>query len=196
MKKSLIALAAMAASGCSMASGRRSYDDQGRGHELRAMNMGGLEASLKAQLAAARTAPAPVDGRAVFITDKAVLGAAAGGGVGTPALTDTIDFFIPAGTKVCDLAFVVDDADTGTTFQVSIGYRAVSTSDGSLATNTTYFAAAAAFAQAAGRVECTFKPILFQQDVWLMLTVTAAPTGISGNPEIHMIAGCQSEGSK
>lgn len=198
MKKSLIALAALAASGCAMASSRRDYDAQARGHELRALNAGGLEASLKAQMANARNAMAPGDGRAVVITDKAILGSAAtvAGAQGTPAAADTIDFFVPAGTKVSDLAFVYDDCDTGTTFTGSIGYRPVSSQDGSLAANATYFAALGAFAQAAGRTECTFKPITFQQDVYISITCGVAPTGISGNPEIHMVVIGSSEGAQ
>lgn len=193
MKKSLLALTAMAVAGCAVASSRRDYDAMARGHELRATNLGGLEASLKAVQANAKAAMSPGDGRAVFMDDKAVLGT---GFLGTPALNDTIDYFVPAGTRVDDLSFVVDDCDTGTTFQVSIGYRPIATSDGPLAANTTYFAAAGAFAQAAGRIECVFKPITFQQDVWLTLTVTAAPTGVTGNPEIHMILGGQAVGTR
>jgi hypothetical protein len=153
-------------------------------------------ASLKALLAAAKAAMSPGDGRAVVITDKAVLGAASGGGVGTPAAADTIDFFVPAGTRIADLAFVNDDCDTGAAFVGSIGYRPVSSADGSLAANATYFAASGAIFQSAGRVECTFKPITFQQDVYICVTVGTAPAGISGNPEIHMIAIGDSVGAK
>lgn len=78
-------------------------------------------ASLKAIAAAAKVAMQPGDGRMVPVHDKAVLGAAAGGGLGTPAVGDTIDFYVPAGTKLLDLAFVHDDCDTGTTFAASIG---------------------------------------------------------------------------
>lgn len=152
-------------------------------------------ASLKAQKA---TAPAFMsnDGRAAFITDKAVLGAAAGGGLGTPAATDTIDFLVPAGFQLCDLAFVADDCDTGTTFVFGAGYRAATTGS-SLATNATYFAAAGqTVGQAGGRLECSFKPIQFEEDVYIQLLVGTGPAGISGNPEIHMIAGGNCNGPK
>jgi hypothetical protein len=179
MKKSLIALAALAASGCAMATGRRDYDAQAHGHELRALNLGGLEASLKAQLAAGK------------------LATTAAGALGTPAAADTIDFFVPAGTKVSDLAFVFDDCDTGAAFVFSAGYRPVSSVDGSLAASAAYFAAAGqTVGQAGGRLECSFKPITFQQDVYISLTVGTAPAGISGNPEIHMVAIGTSEGAK
>lgn len=149
-------------------------------------------ASLKAQKA---TAPQmmPVDGRAIVVTDKAVLGA---GQLGTPASGDTIDFRLPAGMRVCDLAFSVDDSDTGAAFVFGVGYRAVDPSS-SLATNATYFAAAGqTIGQAGGRLECNFKPIKFEEDVYVQLLVGTAPAGISGNPEIHMIAIGSAEGPK
>ena len=150
-------------------------------------------ASLKSVLAAAANAPAPGDGRAVCITDKAVLGA---GALGTPGVGDTIDFFVPAGTRLSYLAFVNDDCDTATTAAASIGYRPVSANDGSLAASAAYFQANGALFQAAGRVECSFKPIKFEQDVYVSITYGTAPTGISGNPEIHMVAIGSSEGAK
>lgn len=153
-------------------------------------------ASLKAQKA---TSPAfmPNDGRAVWLTDKAILGAAAGGGLGTPAAADTIDFFVPAGTRVADLSFFLDDCDTGAAFVFGVGYRPVSANDGPLAASTAYFAAAGqTTGQAGGRLECAFKPIKFEQDVYVSLLVGTAPAGIAANPEIHMILGGNAEGPK
>lgn len=150
-------------------------------------------ASLKAQKA---TAPKflSVDGGAVLETDKIVLGASPG--LGTPAATDTIDFLIPAGAQVCDLAFQLDDCDTAATFVFGVGYRAATTGS-SLATNATYFAAAGqTVGQAGGRLECAFKPIRFEEDVFIQLLVGTAPTGIAANPEIHMIAGYNCVGPK
>lgn len=135
-----------------------------------------------------------VDGCAYFETDKVVLGASPG--LGTPAAADTIDFLIPAGARLCDLAFILDDCDTGTTFVFGVGYRAATTGS-SLATSAAYFAAAGqTTGQAGGRLECSFKPIKFEEDVYIQLLVGTAPTGISGNPEIHMIAGYNCEGVK
>lgn len=151
-------------------------------------------ASLKAQKA---TAPAfmPGDGRAVFLTDKAVLGA---GALGTPAATDTIDFFVPAGTRACDLAFVLDDCDTGAAFLFGAGYRAANAADAAvLPTSAAYFAAAGqTTGQAGGWLECSFKPIKFEVDAYIQLLVGTAPAGISGNPEIHMVLGGSAEGVK
>ncbi|MCY1167582.1 hypothetical protein D9M73_75500 [compost metagenome] len=150
-------------------------------------------ASFKSQKALG-PAPMRVDGDAVFHTDKIVLGASPG--LGTPAATDTIDFLVPAGARLCQLEFVLDDCDTGTTFVFGVGYRAVNTAS-SLATNATYFAAAGqTTGQAGGRLECAFKPIKFEEDVYIQLLVGTAPTGIAANPEIHMIAGYNCEGVK
>jgi hypothetical protein len=66
--------------------------------------------------------PMPNDGRAVWLTDKAILGA---GQLGTPVAADTIDFKVPGGTKLCDLAFFLDDSDTGAAFVFGVGYRPV-----------------------------------------------------------------------
>lgn len=152
-------------------------------------------ASLKALLAAAKAMMQPGDGRAIFLHDKVVLGASPG--LGTPAAADTIDFFVPAGTKVNTLEFILDDSDTGAAFVFGVGYRPVSSADGSLAASTAYFAAAGqTTGQAGGRLECSFKPIVFEQDVYISLLVGTAPAGIAGNPEIHMIAGCSAVGAK
>lgn len=151
--------------------------------------------ALKAQKA---NGPAymPGDGRMGVLPDKIVLGAAAGGGVGTPAPGDTIDFLVPAGTLLTRLKFVNDDCDTGTTFAGSIGYRPVSANDGPLVAAASYFRAGGALFQAAGAIECDFKPIKFNQDVFITISVTAAPTGITGNPEIHCIPEGAMEGPK
>lgn len=150
-------------------------------------------ASKKAQKALA-PAIMPVDGRAIVVTDKIVFGAAPG--QGTPTAADTIDFRIPGGMRVADLAFVLDDLDTGATFVFGVGYRAVDTSSG-LATNATYFAAAGqTTGQAGGRLECSFKPIKFEEDVYIQLLIGTGSAGIAGNPEIHMIAIGQAEGIK
>jgi len=149
-------------------------------------------ASIKAQRAAAPKFM-DIDGCAYFETDKVVLGSGQGG---TPAASDTLDFTIPAGAKVCDLAFVLDDCDTGTAFVFGIGYRPVSSAS-SLTASATYFAAAGqTIGQTGGRLQCTFKPITFEEDVYIQVVVGTAPGGISGNPEVHMIAGYTCQGPK
>jgi hypothetical protein len=137
--------------------------------------------------------PMPNDGRAVWLTDKAILGA---GQLGTPVAADTIDFKVPGGTKLCDLSFFLDDSDTGAAFVFGVGYRPVDSSS-TLTPSSTYFAAAGqTIGQAGGRLECAFKPIKFEEDVFIQLVVGTGPAGLSGNPEIHMIAGGNAEGQK
>lgn len=152
-------------------------------------------ASLKGQKALAPGFMS-VEGDAVYGLDKIVLGAASGGGVGTPQAGDTIDFLLPGGAQLAQLELFLDDCDTGTTFVFGVGYRAVNPLS-SLATNATYFAAAGqTIAQAGGRLECAFKPIKFEEDVYVQLLVGTAPAGITGNPEIHFIAGYNCVGAK
>jgi hypothetical protein len=149
-------------------------------------------ASLKGQKA---NSPAimRVDGNAAWLLDKAVLGA---GQLGTPAAADTIDFRVPAGARVADLAFFLDDCDTGAAFVFGVGYRPVATGS-SLTPSSTYFAAAGqTTGQAGGRLECAFKPIKFEEDVFIQIVVGTAPAGIAGNPEIHLICGISQEGPK
>lgn len=130
-----------------------------------------------------------VDGTAVFIHGKYVAAAA-------PVAADTIDFLLPAGSFLCTLEFVFDDADSGAAFLFGVGYRAVDPASG-LATNAVYFAAAGqTTGQAGGRLECIFKPIQFDTDVFIQLLVGTAPAGIVGNPEIHMIAAINQIGPK
>jgi hypothetical protein len=114
MKRSLIALAAMAASGCAMASSRRDYEDQARGHELRALDAGGLMATLYGDKA---KAPAfmPVDGRGMFLTDKISLTA-------NPTAADVINLVrIPAGMEVDIVQIQSDDLDTNGTPTIVFG---------------------------------------------------------------------------
>lgn len=142
-------------------------------------------ASIKAQRALAPKYMTG-DGDGVFETDKVVLGAAPG--LGTPAAADTIDFRIPAGAQLCNLKFVMDDCDTATAFVFGVGYRPCDTSS-SLSPSSTYFAGAGqTTGQAGGVLTCNFKPIKFEEDVYVQMVVGTAPTGISGNPEIHIIA--------
>lgn len=152
-------------------------------------------ASFKGQRALA-PANMRVDGNAVCLVDKIVLGAAPG--LGTPVATDTLDFFMPAGAEVYGLAFQIDDADTGAAFVFGVGYRAVDPANATaLPTNNTYFAAAGqTTAQAGGRLTCAFKPIKFEVDAYIQLLVGTGPAGIAGNPEFVMIAEINQKGPK
>lgn len=154
-------------------------------------------ASLKGQKA---NSPQPmrVDGTAVAIIDKAVFGlpATSPGALGTPASADTIDFRVPGGSQVSALAFQLDDMDTGAAFVFGVGYRPVDTSS-TLTPSSTYFAAAGqTTGQAGGRLTCAFKPITFQEDVFIQMVVGTAPAGIAANPEIWMICDVNQNGPK
>ena len=152
-------------------------------------------ASFKAQKALG-PAYMQLEGSAFFATDKIILGATPG--LGSPAPADTIDFLIPAGARLAKLDFFLDDCDTGATFLFGVGYRTVNLADAiALPTNATYFAAAGqAIGQTGGGLKCIFKPIKFEVDVYVQLLVGAAPAGLAGNPEIHIIAGYDCEGVK
>lgn len=140
-------------------------------------------ASLKAQNALTPKKMG-VNGDGVFIHGKYVAAAA-------PVAGDTIDFLLPAGIQLCTLRFILDDSDNGAAFVFGAGYRAVDPANAAaLPTNATYFAAAGqTTGQAGGVLECAFKPIQFDVDVYVQLLVGTAPTAITGNPEIHMVAG-------
>jgi hypothetical protein len=150
-------------------------------------------ASLKFQKAAAPSFM-PGDGRSNNITDKIVLGAAPG--IGVPAAGDTLDFLLPAGVKLCDLFSINDALDTGAALLYSVGYRPVNSAS-SLAAAPTYFAAAGATGfRTAGRVQYTFKPIKFEEDVFITVTIGTAPAGITAGNELHFIADVNCEGAR
>ena len=132
----------------------------------------------------------PVDGCGSMITDSIALAA-------NPTAADVINFGLPAGLRLGALDINCDDLDTnGTpTIVFSVGYRPVD-SGSSLAANATYFAAAGqTTAQAGGTLRCSFKPIKFEEDVYVTLTVaTASATFAAG--EIHATAFGASEGVK
>lgn len=124
----------------------------------------------------------PVDGRAISLVDSIALAA-------NPVALDVINLVrIPAGMEVSVAQIQADDIDTNgaPTFVFRAGYAPCDTGS-ALAANNTYFAAAGqTLAQAGGRLNCAFKPIKFEEDVWLTVTVnTAAATFAAG--EIHGI---------
>lgn len=135
-----------------------------------------------------------IDGDAQFGLDKIILGAAPG--LGTPAAADTIDFLMPAGARLAQLEFFMDDMDTGATFVFGVGYRPVNPLSAMAAAPTYFMPAGQTIGQTGGRLECAFKPIKFEEDVFVTLTVGTASTGIAAGAEIHMIAGYNCEGAK
>ena len=124
----------------------------------------------------------PVDGRAISLVDSIALAA-------NPVALDVINLVrIPAGTEVSIVQIQSDDLDTNgaPTIVFRAGF-APCDAGSALAANNTYFAAAGqTLAQAGGRLNCSFKPIKFEEDVYLTLTVnTASATFAAG--EIHGI---------
>lgn len=132
----------------------------------------------------------PVNGAAAFINDKVALASA-------PAVNDTLDFLIPAGMEVASVQIQCDDLDSNgaPTIAFSAGYAPVA-SDSTLAANATYFAPVGqTTARTGGRLLCAFKPIKFEEDVMLRLTIgTAAATFAAG--EVHAIVAGNCVGPK
>lgn len=124
------------------------------------------------------------DGCAAYWIDKATLSA-------NPAVGDTIDFRIPAGAEVCSVEIQCDklDSNGAPTFAFSAGFAPISP-DSSLAANATYFAAAGqATAKTGGRLVCSFKPIKFDEDVMLRLTIGANAATFAAGDLIGVVAG-------
>lgn len=121
----------------------------------------------------AKKAKAParmtVDGRALSVVDSISLAA-------NPVAADVINLVrIPAGMEVSIAHIQADDLDTGAAALFRAGYAACD-SNSALAANSTYFAAAGqTLLQSGGRLNCSFKPIKFEEDVFLTVTVNTAP---------------------
>jgi hypothetical protein len=124
----------------------------------------------------------PVDGCAVQINDSIALAV-------NPTAADVVNFRLPGGIELGILQIQASDLDTnGTpTIVFSVGYTPCDTSS-SLSPVTNYFAAAGqTLAQTGGRLNCSFLPIKFEEDVYVTLTIaTAAATFAAGS--LAMIA--------
>ena len=131
-----------------------------------------------------------VDGNAAEFVDRYIFTAT------NPVAADTIDYLLPAGAEVARLRFFLDDVDTGATFVFGVGYRPVDTAS-SLAASPAYFAAAGQTnGQAGGALECAFKPIKFEEDVYIQLLIGTGTTGTNTGKEIWMIASYAQKGPK
>lgn len=126
--------------------------------------------------------PAPMDGRAVCINDKASIASA-------PAQDDTVDFFIPAGTEipVGGVSYFATDMDTGTpALAFKVGYKGIAS--GSALDDDDYFSAARAIGQAAGGDTLYAPSITFDEDVYLRFTcTTVAATFAAGTLSVSVI---------
>jgi hypothetical protein len=126
------------------------------------------------------TAPAfmPVNGGAVSLVDSFRPAA-------NFTAADVVNLVrIPAGTEVSVVQVQGDDLDTNgsPTIVFRLGY-APCNAGSALAAVDNYFAAAGQTTlQAGGRLNCAFKPIKFEEDVWLTMTVnTASATFAAGD---------------
>lgn len=102
------------------------------------------------------------------------------------ALNDVVVLLdVPAGTRLETLRFYGGDFDTGTTLQFSLGYR--TKLPGGTATSATAFGSALTTLQAATTSwqERVFEPVKFDEPVQIVITVTAAATGVSGTPSVY-----------
>jgi hypothetical protein len=96
---------------------------------------------------------------------------------------------IPAGWEVTDVDIVYPDLDTGSAMAVSVGYAPVNAADGPTAAPA-YFQAANTFVSGtAGRRSLAFKPIKFEQPVFLTMTVTTAATTFAAGEVIGIVKG-------
>ena len=95
---------------------------------------------------------------------------------------------VPAGVRLETLRFYGGDFDTGTTLTASMGYR--TKLPGGTATSATAFSTDATTLRAATTSwqELVFVPIKFDEPVQIIVTVTAAATGVSGTPSLYMQA--------
>lgn len=136
----------------------------------------------------------PVNGVASFINDKANITA-------NPAASDTIDFILPKGLELSYLKFYHTDMDSATGLAGSIGFAPITgttvTANGvaGTAANTTYFRAAGAIGQTATGFECDFIPVVFEEDVYIRITITVTATGFSAGT-IYCTIGAANVGVK
>lgn len=89
---------------------------------------------------------------------------------------------IPGGAEIYDLIINFPDMDTGgTAFAVKIGYEPVNSADGPVADDDYFSVATTVLSGTTKELRCIFRPIKFERDVNVILTVTvAATTFVSG----------------
>ena len=132
------------------------------------------------------------DGGAIFLDDKITLTA-------NITAADTIDFRIPAGMRVDDVSIGGDRIDTNgaPTLVFSAGYTPVDTTS-ALAPSLAYFLPAGQTALSVAvpaRARASFKPITFEEDVWLRLSLPAvAATFVAG--DVYAVIGGVMNGPK
>lgn len=132
----------------------------------------------------------PGDGCAVFLNDKVSLASA-------PAVGDVLQFKLPAGLELTELSVQCDDLDTNgsPTLAFSVGYAPYEQGSTLVAAPAAFAAAGQVTARTGGRLLCSFKPITFNEEVIITVTIgTAAATFAAG--EVHVIAAGNANGPK
>lgn len=179
MKKSLLAIAALAACGDIAMGSVRKLRDEPVGHEARALDAGGLMANVDSATLN-DNAYMQAFGNAVNLSGTIALTA-------NPTAADVLRICrIPAGTKVTGLMIANGDLDAhgSPTLVVGFGYAPVVTADGPTASPAYFGAAGDTVLQSAnaGKWYRNFADITFAYDVWLTATVgTASATWASGS---------------
>lgn len=118
----------------------------------------------------------PGDGRAVFISDVVANP--------TAAAADTLEFSLPAGVEVNELRFHGTAASAG----AQVGFQPMV--PGEFTGNPTYFGTAGI--AVAGAALVGFRPIKFERDAKIVITLTAALAA----GEVTVVAGCNAIGVK
>jgi hypothetical protein len=129
------------------------------------------------------------DGCGTFFTDTAAVATA-------PAVNDTVEFAIPAGSEVTLLEIQSDDLDSNGTPTITFkaGYKPTS-AETTLVANDSYFGTGLAISRTGGRLALSFKPIYFAEPVSIFLTFTAVAATFAAG-EIVAIAGANCIGAK
>lgn len=117
-----------------------------------------------------------VDGGAVFINQALTVAT-------NPAANDTLDFFLPKGFELSFLSFS-HTALAASGLAGKIGFASLTSGattvsangDPVMAVDDDYFKAAGTFGLTATGFVCYFKPITFEEDVYLRLTCTVTAT--------------------
>lgn len=126
----------------------------------------------------------PVSGVGFNFVDYVALAAA-------PAVNDTCDFLIPAGVDIASVQIQCDQLDTnaGKTVAFEVGYTPADPAS-SLTPVLNYFAPTGqTTAQLGGRLQCSFHPISFQEDVIVRLTFTAVAATFQAGSIYAIVSG-------
>jgi hypothetical protein len=130
---------------------------------------------LSRQFAAPKAMPG--DGRAVYISDSAA-------NAGALAASDTLEFTIPAGAEVNSLRVLGTVASAG----AQVGYQPLVA--GEFVGSANYFGTVGI--AAAGAALVGFKPIKFERDAKIVITLANALAA----GEVTVVAGCNAIGVK